>query len=57
MWENKQDKLISCTFWAYLAYLLIAGTNPLLLSSTGMITLLMAYSYTEMLKKKLNDEF
>lgn len=29
----------------YLFYLLIAGTNPLLISSTGMLALLVAYSY------------
>lgn len=30
----------------YFFYLCIAGTNPLLTSSTGMLALLMAYSYT-----------
>lgn len=45
-WKARnQDYLTYCMFWSYLAYLVIAGTNPLLLSSTGMITLLMAYSY------------
>lgn len=29
----------------YIFYLIIAGTNPLLTSSTGMLALLMAYSY------------
>ena len=29
----------------YIFYLIIAGTNPLLTNSTGMLTLLMAYSY------------
>ena len=31
----------------YFIYLMIAGTNPLLLSSTGMIIILMAYSFVE----------
>ena len=35
---------------AYIVYLIIAGTNPLLFSSTGMLVLLSAYSYTERLK-------
>lgn len=45
-WKARnQNHLTYCIFWSYLTYLIIAGTNPLLLSSTGMITLLMAYSY------------
>lgn len=35
---------------AYIVYLIIAGTNPLLFSSTGMLVLLSAYSYTDRLK-------
>lgn len=41
-----------CMFWTYLAYLMIAGTNPLLISSTGMLILLMAYSYEEKAKRQ-----
>lgn len=37
-------------FCTYFCYLLIAGTNPLLMSSTGIIMVLMAYSYTEVVK-------
>lgn len=37
---------------AYIIYLVIAGTNPLLLSSTGMLVILSAYSFLEHLKKK-----
>ncbi len=37
---------------AYVAYLLIAGTNPLLLSSTGMLMILSAYSYKHQLLQK-----
>lgn len=51
-WKYRSmDDYTYCAFWAYLSYLLIAGTNPLLLSSTGLITLLMAYSYIEIIKK------
>lgn len=32
-------------FWGYLFYLLIAGTNPLLLGSTGYLAMLVVYSY------------
>ena len=35
---------------AYIFYLAIAGTNPLLISSTGMIVLLMAYSFVYMIE-------
>lgn len=31
---------------AYLLYLCVAGTNPLLVNSTGMVALLITYSYT-----------
>ena len=45
-WRGRNDDDFTyCMFWAYLSYLLIAGTNPLIMSSTGMITLLMASSY------------
>lgn len=36
----------------YIAYLFIAGTNPLLLSSTGMIMILAIYSYTEKVEQE-----
>lgn len=52
-WKNmNKDGLTYCMFWAYLAYLLIAGTNPLIMSSTGMITLLMAYSYADKIEQQ-----
>lgn len=37
---------------AVVIYLVIAGTNPLLFSSTGMLVILSAYSYTEIVKNK-----
>ena len=52
-WRGRNDDDFTyCMFWAYLSYLLIAGTNPLIMSSTGMITLLMAYSYEDKFKNK-----
>lgn len=50
LWKDFQNNLSYTLFWAYLAYLLIAGTNPLLLSSTGMLVLLIIYSYVEHIK-------
>ncbi len=52
MWEHRSTPLTHSLFWAYIAYLVIAGTNPLMLSSTGMIAMLMAYSYSESITKK-----
>lgn len=39
-----REKKLSHLFIAYLAYLFIAGTNPLLLSSTGMLVLVYVFS-------------
>ncbi len=54
IWKYRKDKFTLSVFWAYLAYLLIAGTNPLLISSTGMIMLLMTYSYEAEIKRNAN---
>lgn len=54
-WKYKSDNLTHSVFWAYTAYLLIAGTNPLLLSSTGMAVLLIAYSYSCKIKKECSQ--
>lgn len=51
-WKNRQDTFSFCMSFTYLAYLLIAGTNPLMLSSTGMLVLLFAYSYRESIIKQ-----
>ena len=48
-WKHRSDLISYAMFWGYLAYLLIAGTNPLLLSSTGMLVLIISYSYVEQL--------
>jgi hypothetical protein len=37
--------------WGYLAYLFIGGTNPLLVSSTGIILLAAVYSYIYIKRK------
>lgn len=47
-----KSKNISHIFIAYLAYLFIAGTNPLLLSSTGMVVLV--YVFSKVFLKKEN---
>ena len=47
----KQESTIAVAL-AYMIYLVIAGTNPLLLSSTGMFVLLSAYSYVACIKNK-----
>jgi len=52
IYKSSKDQFSKCVCGAYLAYLFIAGTNPLMLSSTGMAVLLMAYSYIEMIKKE-----
>lgn len=52
--SKKHDSAIPMAF-AYVIYLIIAGTNPLLLSSTGMLVLLSAYSYAHRLERCSND--
>lgn len=52
LWKNWTVSFTYALFWTYLAYLLIAGTNPLLLTSIGMTSLLTVYSYEEKLKKE-----
>lgn len=49
--SNKHDSALAIAA-AYFIYLIIAGTNPLLLSSTGMLVILSAYSYVERLRSK-----
>lgn len=51
-WRNKEDILSFSIFGAYSVYLIVAGTNPLLLSSTGMLVLLISYSYREKIMAK-----
>lgn len=45
LWAWRRDSLVLCIMLAYCEYLLVAGTNPLLMSSTGMLVLLTIYSY------------
>ncbi len=48
LWRNRRrSELCYVLFFAYGIYLMVAGTNPLLLSSTGMFTLLLTYSFLE----------
>ncbi len=45
MWKHRKDSFCFGIMGTYVAYLLVAGTNPLLISSTGMQVLLCAYSF------------
>lgn len=51
---RKYDSAIPMAF-AYVTYLIIAGTNPLLMSSTGMLVLLSAYSYAHRLECRSSE--
>ena len=53
-WKYRSDNLTFSLLGAYLAYLIIAGTNPLMLSSTGMMALIIAYSYRDHIINKFN---
>jgi len=46
VYHEIKNRSISHLFIAYIAYLFIAGTNPLLLSSTGMLVLVYVFSQT-----------
>ncbi len=48
-----RNKNISHLFIAYLAYLFISGTNPLLMSSTGMLVLVYVFSKVFFIKDKM----
>ncbi len=51
MWRYRKDSFCFGMMGTYIAYLLMAGTNPLLFSSTGMIVILSIYSYINMEEK------
>lgn len=53
LYRYRHDPFTQGVFFTYVVYLLIAGTNPLLLSSTGMLMILSAYSYCEQVGKRL----
>jgi len=53
LYRYRHDPFTQGVFFTYVVYLLIAGTNPLLLSSTGMLMILSAYSYCEQVDKRL----
>ena len=52
MWRHRNDMLTQGMMATYVAYLFVAGTNPLLISSTGMLVVLCAYSYISKLLPK-----
>lgn len=52
LWRYAKKDTFSLGIWGtYIIYLFIAGTNPLILSSTGMIMILAIYSYIEKAKR------
>ncbi len=51
MWQHRRNSFCFGLMGTYVAYLLVAGTNPLLFSSTGMIIILSVYSYINMEEK------
>ena len=51
-YQYRRDNLTFVMMVSYLAYLFVAGTNPLLISSTGMLMVLSAYSYERILKEQ-----
>lgn len=53
IYKELKKQTVSHLFIAYLAYLFIAGTNPLLLSSTGMLVLVYVFSKTYCSKPSL----
>lgn len=56
LFRHRRDPFTQGVLFTYVVYLLIAGTNPLLLSSTGMLMILSAYSYCEQTDRRMNDE-
>lgn len=52
MMKNRDDNYTFGIAGAYFAYLLVAGTNPLLISSTGMIVILAVYAYVNRMRHK-----
>lgn len=56
IFDQIRSRNIDHFFISYLAYLFIAGTNPLLLNSTGMIVLVYVFSNTMHRKTKIIKE-
>lgn len=54
LFRYRHNHLTQGIIFSYIIYLLIAGTNPLLLSSTGMVVILSAYSYCEQVQQKVS---
>ena len=47
LYKMRRNRNVAAMMMAYIVYLVIAGTNPLLISSTGMLIILTIYSYTQ----------
>lgn len=52
LWKYRTNELHFGFMCSYVMYLMIAGTNPLLISSTGMIVVVAIYSYTQILEDR-----
>lgn len=48
----RKDEMTCGIFFAYIVYLFIVGTNPLFISSTGMVVILIIYNYIYRLENK-----
>ena len=55
-WKQRRNNYTFGIMGTYIAYLFIAGTNPLLISSTGMLMVLSAYSYMEQIQRTSQEE-
>lgn len=53
--QARRDDFAMGVLATYVAYLLVAGTNPLLFSSTGMLMIWIAYSYSEYTAQPLSS--
>jgi hypothetical protein len=55
LWKYRANEQHFGIMYSYVLYLMIAGTNPLLISSTGMIVIVAIYSYAQILKDKSSE--
>ena len=53
LWKHRENDFHFGVMCSYVLYLMIAGTNPLLISSTGMIVVIAMYSYAHKLKTSI----
>lgn len=53
LYNNKMDESCKYAIVAYFAYLIIVGTNPLLISSTGLLVIITMYSFFNKLRRDI----